>query len=46
MWLGSTNTGPLPAPGGSWGAGYAVLLLALVAAGLAALVARYRAVAS
>ncbi len=46
MWLGSTNPGPLAAPGGSWGTGYAVLLLALVAAGLAALVARYRAVAS
>jgi ABC-2 type transport system permease protein len=46
MWLGSTNAGPLPAPGGSWGTGYAVLLLALVVAGLAALVARYRAVAS
>jgi ABC-2 type transport system permease protein len=46
MWLGSTNSGPLPAPGGSWGTGYAVVLLALVAAGVAALVARYRAVAS
>ena len=46
QWLGSTSPGPLPDPGGSWGAGYAVLLLALIAAGLAALVARYRAVAS
>src|SRR6201994_4608207 len=46
MWLGSPNPGPLAAPGGAWGTGYAVLLLALVAAGVAALVARYRAVAS
>ena len=46
QWLGSASPGPLPDPGGSWGTGYAVLLLALVAAGLAALVARYRAVAS
>ena len=46
MWLGSTNPGPLATPGSSWGTGYAVLLVALVAAGLAALVARYRAVAA
>ena len=46
MWLGSPNPGPLAAPGGAWGTGYAVLLLALVVAGVAALVARYRAVAS
>jgi ABC-2 type transport system permease protein len=46
MWLGSANPGPLAAPGGAWGTGYAVVLVALVAAGLATLVARYRAVAS
>ena len=42
QWLGSTSPGAVPDPGGAWGTGYAVLLLALVAGGVAILVTRYR----
>ncbi|HEX4255739.1 MAG TPA: ABC transporter permease [Streptosporangiaceae bacterium] len=42
QWLGGTSPGVVPDPGGTWGAGYALVLLALFAAGLAALVIRYR----
>jgi ABC-2 type transport system permease protein len=42
QWLGGTQPGAIPDPGGVWGAGYALLLIALVMAGLAALVIRYR----
>jgi ABC-2 type transport system permease protein len=41
QWLGG-GLGVVPDPGGTWGIGYALVLLALVAAGLAALVTRYR----
>src|ERR1700761_2890114 len=42
--LGTVASGPgvVPDPGGAWGTGYALLLAVLVAAGLAALVTRYR----
>ena len=42
QWLGDTSPGVVPDPRGVWGAGYALLLLALVAVGLTVLVARYR----
>ena len=42
QWLGGTSPGAVPDPGGLWGAGYALLLLALVAGSLAGLVSRYR----
>ena len=42
QWLGGTQPGQVPDPGAAWGTGYTLVLLALVAAGLAALVARYR----
>ena len=42
QWLGGTQPGAIPDPGGVWGAGYALLLIALVMAGLAALLIRYR----
>jgi ABC-2 type transport system permease protein len=42
QWLGGTQPGQVPDPGAAWGTGYTQVLLALVAAGLAALVARYR----
>lgn len=42
QWLGGTQPGVVPDPGPAWGIGYALVLLALVAAGLAALVTRYR----
>jgi ABC-2 type transport system permease protein len=42
QWLGGTQPGVVPDPGAAWGIGYALVLLALVAAGLAALVTRYR----
>lgn len=41
QWLGG-GPGVVPDPGGAWGTGYALLLVVLVAAGLAALVTRYR----
>ena len=42
QWLGDTSPGAVPDPAGTWGAGYALLLLALVAGGVAVLVTRYR----
>jgi hypothetical protein len=39
---GGGGLGVVPDPGGAWGIGYALLLAVLVAAGLAALVTRYR----
>jgi ABC-2 type transport system permease protein len=42
QWLGGTSPGAVPDPGGLWGAGYALLLLALVAGSVAGLVSRYR----
>ena len=41
QWLGG-GLGVVPDPGDAWGTGYALLLAVLVAAGLAALVTRYR----
>jgi ABC-2 type transport system permease protein len=42
QWLGGTSPGAVPDPGGLWGAGYALLLVALVAGSVAGLVSRYR----
>jgi ABC-2 type transport system permease protein len=42
QWLGGTSPGAVPDPGGLWGAGYALLLLTLVAGSVAGLVSRYR----
>jgi ABC-2 type transport system permease protein len=42
QWLGGTSPGAVPDPGRTWGPGYALVLLALVAGGVAVLVARYR----
>jgi ABC-2 type transport system permease protein len=42
QWLGGTSPGAVSDPGGLWGAGYALLLLALVAGSVAGLVSRYR----
>jgi ABC-2 type transport system permease protein len=42
QWLGGTSPGAVPDPGGLWGAGYALLLLALIAGSVAGLVSRYR----
>jgi ABC-2 type transport system permease protein len=42
QWLGDTSPGAVPDPGGVWGAGYALLLLALVAGSVTVLVSRYR----
>jgi ABC-2 type transport system permease protein len=42
LWLGGTQPGQVPDPGAAWGTAYALLLIALVAAGLAALMTRYR----
>ncbi|HEY0717894.1 MAG TPA: ABC transporter permease [Streptosporangiaceae bacterium] len=42
LWLGGTTPGAVPAPGGTWGTGYLLLLLALVAGSVAELVTRYR----
>src|ERR1700760_2181980 len=41
QWLGGTQPGQVPDPGAAWGTAYALLLIALVAAGLAALMTRY-----
>jgi hypothetical protein len=42
QWLGGTTPGAVPDPGGTWGAGYALLLLTLAAGSVAVLVTRYR----
>jgi ABC-2 type transport system permease protein len=40
--LGGTQPGQVPDPGAAWGSGYALVLIVLVAGGVAALLARYR----
>jgi ABC-2 type transport system permease protein len=42
QWLGGASPGAVPDPGGLWGAGYALLLLALLAGSVTVLVSRYR----
>src|ERR1700759_1002162 len=42
LWLGGAPPRQVPDPGAAWGTAYALLLIALVAAGLAALMTRYR----
>ncbi len=42
QWLGGTSPGVVPDPGRLWGAGYALLLLALVTGSVTVLVSRYR----